>query len=115
MSHLRVAFPITKRRIQIQVDKGQPWSIVEHLILEAIARGAQRVNELESGFNLPRRVVVESLIRLMRAGWTDMKHVDGQFTLSITTFGARALEREELPSIERRTSRSGSLGAGVRE
>ena len=105
MSHVRVAVPVTKRRIQIHVDKGQPWSIFEHLILEAIAGGTQFVTEIENGFNLPRRVVIEALVRLMRAGWVDMRQVERQFTLSITSHGTRALERDELPSIERRVSR----------
>jgi cardiolipin synthase A/B len=106
MSHVRVAIPVTKRRIQIHVDKGQPWSIIEHLILEAIARGTRLVTELEGGFRLPRRVVIEALIRLMRAGWIDMRQTANQFALSITSYGTRALERNELPSIERRISRS---------
>jgi cardiolipin synthase len=106
MSHVRVAIPITKRRIQIHVDKGQPWSVVEHLILEAIARGTQFVTELESGFSVPRRVVIEALIRLMRAGWIDMRQVERQFALAVTSYGMRALERDELPSIERRINRS---------
>jgi phosphatidylserine/phosphatidylglycerophosphate/cardiolipin synthase-like enzyme len=105
MSQVRVAVPVTRRRILIHVDKGQPWSIVEHLILEAIAGGTRLVSELETGFNLPRRVVIEAVIRLMRAGWVDMRQQEARFVLAVTSHGARALERDELPSIERRISR----------
>ena len=105
MSQVRIAVPVIRRRILIHVDKGQPWSIVEHLLLEAIAGGTRLVSELETGFHLPRRVVIEALIRLMRAGWVDMRQQEAQFVLTVTLHGARALERDELPSIERRMTR----------
>jgi hypothetical protein len=51
----------------LTVDKGRPWSVVEHIILEALTEKAWTAAELAAAGKLPRRVIVESCARLMRA------------------------------------------------
>ena len=52
----------------LTVDKGRPWSVIEHVILEALAEKAWTTAELAVAGKLPRRIVIEACARLMRAG-----------------------------------------------
>jgi hypothetical protein len=38
MSAVYVAIPITKLSTRLIIRKGQPWSVIEHLVLDAIAQ-----------------------------------------------------------------------------
>ena len=107
MSSVTIAFPVTRVKFRLQLYKGQSWSVAEHCILDAVAREQRRVDELAAGFRLPRAVVEEALMRLMRVGWIE-PHVttDGQALFRATRLGyAAAAHEEELPSALRPAQR----------
>jgi phosphatidylserine/phosphatidylglycerophosphate/cardiolipin synthase-like enzyme len=54
---------------------------------------------------LPHRVIVEALVRLMRAGWLEMLQGAYGLTFRITRRGALAAQADNLPSATRRLSR----------
>lgn len=105
MNLVRVAVPVFKCRLLARVDKGRPWSVLEHLILEALSKKEWTAIELAKAANISKRVVIESLIRLMRAGWIDMANPDGNVMFKANAFGLAAISRNELPSTFRRIPR----------
>ncbi|PUA17643.1 phospholipase D-like domain-containing protein [Glaciimonas sp. PCH181] len=97
MSVIQVAIPVLKGRSSIVVDKGRPWSVVEHMILEALAKCNWTAIELSKAAKMPRRVVIEAIIRLMRAGWVDLSEARGTITFHANSFGLANASKSELP------------------
>lgn len=65
--------------------------------------------ELAIQANVPQRIVVESLIRLMRAGWVQMVQKAGLVVFQPTQSGLVASASDELPSASSRMSRNMSF------
>lgn len=105
MSVIQVAIPVLRGRTTIVVDKGRPWSVVEHLILEALAKKGWTVVDLSKSARIPRRVVIEAIIRLMRAGWVDLSESKSEVVFHTNSFGLAAAAKTELPKIFQRISR----------
>jgi cardiolipin synthase A/B len=100
MSHtvVHVAVPVTRTKTHLKIFKGRPWSVVEHLILEALASAARTLGDLERGFILPRQIVTASLMRLMRAQWVQIhSSSDGPTSFLATRSGREAASKEDLP------------------
>jgi phospholipase D-like protein len=72
MSVVQVAIPVLRGRRRFHVEKGKRWSLIEHLMLESVARTPATAADLAQRSSLPRRVVVEAFIRLMRVGWVEL-------------------------------------------
>ena len=106
MSIVRVAVPVLHGRRRFHFDKGRPWSIIEHALLYSLKiKEATTANLSERG-NIPQRVVIEALIRLMRAGWVEMMERNSGVIFRITDNGVVAVSSEELPNAPRRLSRN---------
>ena len=56
--------------------------------------------------DIPQRVIIEALIRLMRAGWVEMMERNSGVIFRITANGIVAVSSEELPNAPRRLSRN---------
>lgn len=69
--------PLTLIHVSYEVGSGRPYSELETLVLEAIARGANSTDELKNIFCLPSRLIVEVLVTLARAGWIAISTVQG--------------------------------------
>ncbi len=106
MSIVRVAVPVLQGRRRFHFDKGTPWSILEHLLLNALAKRDSTAEELATRSNVPQRAIVEALIRLMRAGWVQMASAGAKTTFQPTREGLIAALAEELPNAARRMSRN---------
>lgn len=72
MSIVQVAIPVLRGRRRFHVEKGKRWSLIEHLMLESVARTPATAADLAQRSSLPRRVVVAAFIRLMRVGWVEL-------------------------------------------
>jgi len=105
MSVIRVAVPVLHGRRRFHFDKGRRWSVIEHVLLDALTREESSAAGLAERANVPRRVAIEALIRLMRAGWVEMTGDRAGVTFGATANGVRAAALEELPSVPRRLSR----------
>jgi cardiolipin synthase A/B len=106
VSAVRVAIPVYKGKRRFHLDKGRPWSVVEHMMLAALARrGAQSAATLAADSALSHRLVLEVLIRLMRAGWVQVSQGKEGLLFSVTTQGASLVGREELPNSPKRITR----------
>lgn len=108
MSLVNVVIPVLRSRILFIVDKGRPWSVVEHIILEALTRKAWTAGELASAGNISRRIVVESCARLMRAGWVELLQDNRSMRFRATARGVDVARYDELPSVTERRKRPAS-------
>jgi hypothetical protein len=69
MTIVQVAVPMLRGRRRFHIEKGRRWSVVEHLMLDAVAAQPSSAADLSLASKLPRRIVIEAFIRLMRVGW----------------------------------------------
>ncbi|MCI3133130.1 phospholipase D-like domain-containing protein [Phenylobacterium aquaticum] len=106
MSVVRVAVPVLQGRRKFHFDKGTPWSILEHLLLNALAKRDATAEELANSADVPQRAIIEALIRLMRAGWVQMASAGAAVTFQPTREGLIAALADELPNAARRMSRN---------
>ncbi|MBO9663935.1 phospholipase D-like domain-containing protein [Dokdonella sp.] len=105
MSELRVALPLLRGKRRFHLLKGRPWSIVEQLILQALVQRPSSVADLVSESNLPRRVIIEMIVRLMRAGWIQVESTARGHVFSPTAAGERVGASDELPSARKSMKR----------
>jgi cardiolipin synthase len=105
MTIVRVAIPIFRGKRRFYLDKGRLWSAIEHLILIALASRPQTAAQLAAEAKLPRRLIIEVVIRLMRAGWVELsQNADGS-RFAATSKGKKAAELDELPNVSKRIAR----------
>lgn len=98
MTLVRVALPVLQGTKKFIVDKGRPWTVIEHALLASIAQKEQEFGALQEASELPRRVLVESIIRLMRVGWVELHDVGAKLTFAATASGKAAATLRDLPS-----------------
>ena len=106
MTFVRVAVPVLQGKRKFHFDKGRPWSVMERAVLVALAQEDATASELADSANVPRRLIIESLIRLMRAGWIQMVEAASGVIFQPTQSGLAAAVADELPNITRRMKRS---------
>lgn len=85
--------------------KGRPWSSVEHLVLQSLVRSAKTANEISELSFLPRRLIIEVLVRLMRVGWVEIGVDPSGSRFRATLVGTEKAGADELPSALRSTKR----------
>lgn len=106
MTVVRIALPVLHGRRRFHFDKGRPWSIIEHVVLSALAKNPSTAADLATRGEVGQRVIIEALIRLMRAGWVEMVERRAAVTFRITDNGMVAVSSDELPNVPRRLSRN---------
>lgn len=109
MSIVRIALPVVKGKRRFHLDKGRAWSIVEHLLLKTLATAPATAEGLSSESNLPRRLIVEALVRLMHAGWVEFSQKADGIVFRATEAGSKVVDREELPAFPKRVVRTMNL------
>lgn len=102
---VHIAIPILKGRGVFHLNKGRHWSAVEHLLLEALTKKETSTAELARQSNLPQRLIIEALVRLMRAGWVQLRQKPGEIVFSASDSGKVVVGLAELPSVPRRARR----------
>lgn len=98
MSNVRVAIPLYRGKRKFHLEKGRRWSIVEHLVLAALAEQAQSVAALAAAGQMHERLVIEMLIRLMRAGWVELQPTPTELLFAASAAGKAAAAKPELPA-----------------
>ena len=61
-----IAIPVFRLSCNVGIDKGRAWSVIEELMLWALAQKARSIAQLSSESGLRRQLVVAALARLMR-------------------------------------------------
>ena len=105
MSTIHVGMPVLYYTRRFHYDKGRRWNVIEHLILDALAQRKRTAGQLAFESNLPRRVVLEVLVRLMRAGWAELYADSREVSFAVTARGRAVVSQEELPVVTQRMAR----------
>jgi cardiolipin synthase len=100
-----VAIPVFRGRRKFHLDKGRSWSVVEHIVLTALAQQPRSAAQLSADGNLPRRLVIEVLVRLMRAGWVEFSQTKEGVTFRASPRGAVIANADDLPVPSKRIAR----------
>lgn len=106
---ITVAIPLRFATIRLYVDKGRKWNAVEHLLLYALAGNPQSATEIVVNTNLPWRLVVEVMSRLMRVGWVELLNRKDDIAFQMTNAGKSVVSNETLPAVTRQTSKQSSF------
>jgi hypothetical protein len=105
MSVARVAIPVFRGKRRFHLLKGRPWSPIEHLILQALTRQPRTAAKLAEQSGLSKRLVIEALIRLMRADWVEMSAQKAGILFRVTASGSATALLDELPSLPKAITR----------
>jgi hypothetical protein len=85
--------PLSRFHVEYLLGSGRPFSDVDRLVLRAIAELDQpTLQQLQTLFRLPRRLLLEVLVTLLEEGWLAFDR-EGRFAL--TTHGQAALGGKE--------------------
>ncbi|UVK45672.1 hypothetical protein BPNPMPFG_001229 [Mesorhizobium sp. AR07] len=99
MRTVHIVFPVFRGARKFKIEKGRRWSVIEHLVLQALARRPRSARELsEAAGGLPRRVIIEAITRLMRAGWVELQSSGSTVIFDATNAGKVRSVDYELPS-----------------
>jgi hypothetical protein len=92
----RIAVPVAVFSVSYELRSGRPYSSFERLVLRAIVEGVTSLGDLEAAFAVHRRVLVESVITLVHAGWVALG--GGDVDLVATPAGHAAVASDRPPS-----------------
>jgi hypothetical protein len=97
-----VALPLFKVELSYLVRHGRRWTVLEHLLLWALSREPRGLADLARDTNMPQRLIVESLVNLLKVGWIELTTVDRAGVPSAVLFtangrGRAASSLSELP------------------
>lgn len=106
MKVVKVAVPLLRRKNKFYFDKGRPWSIVEQIILHSLAKDSQTSAQVSQSGNLHHRLVIEVIVRLMRAGWVELIQSDKDVLFQASPAGLIAAHADELPAPTKRMHRT---------
>ncbi|HZP10818.1 MAG TPA: phospholipase D-like domain-containing protein [Nevskiaceae bacterium] len=95
---MKILIPVNRYQVDYELGSGQPFSEVDVLVLRAVAsQSARSVAALHLALCLPRRMIIEVLVGLARAGWVSVTTgSDAEFL--VTTAGREALQAASPPS-----------------
>ena len=105
MKTLIVGIPVLKDTRRFHFEKGRRWTIFEHIVLEALAKRDWTIVDLQGASDLPRRVLIEILIRLMRVGWVELLTTGGVVIFRSTPLGRLNATLDELPPVTKSAAR----------
>jgi cardiolipin synthase len=102
-----VAIPIRRVSAKAVIEKGRGWSALDELILWALSRETQSAGRLAEDLNLPRRVVLAMILRMMRFRLVESAILDGVPAFRTTAFGkAVVASGSAIPTAKQRVSRN---------
>jgi len=102
-----VAIPIRRMSAKFVLEKGRGWSAVDELVLWALSRKPMAATLLAQEIDLPRRVVLEVIIRMMRFRLVEAVLVDGMPAFQTTEYGSHVVSSgSEIPTSKLRMSRN---------
>ncbi|HBZ8091876.1 phospholipase D-like domain-containing protein [Klebsiella sp. JB_Kp010] len=97
-SHI-ILLPLYRGVANLRIEKGEQWNDIEHMVLFAVFHERSSLNKLKEVTNLSQSMLIEILIRLMRAGWIELLEEKSTILFCITDYGRSVVDREKLPAI----------------
>lgn len=103
---IAIAIPVFRISCKVEIDKGRSWSVIEELLLWAIAREPKSITVLAEGCALPRQIVVAAIARLMRFRLVEVVLGGGGVAFRASEYGFSCLASgNTLPFFPKRQSR----------
>jgi len=99
-----IAIPVYHLACRVGIDKGRTWSVVDELLLCAIAQSPRTIDELALAARLPRSMVVASLSRMMRFRLVEISLMAGRAAFAPSRIGGAFVGRT-LPHFPKRVAR----------
>jgi hypothetical protein len=92
---------------KVVLEKGRGWSAVDELVLWGLSRKPMSATSLSDEIDLPRRVVLEVIIRMMRFRLVEAVLVEGTPAFQATEYGSQVVSSgSEIPTSKQRMSRN---------
>ncbi len=92
-----VVVPFHFEQQRFKILKGQRWGAIDHLLLQEIVKLKTTADQLANSSSLPKRLIIEILIPLMKAGWLELINSDSKYFFRATARGAAVATLEQLP------------------
>ncbi|MFA1677986.1 phospholipase D-like domain-containing protein [Rhizobium mongolense] len=97
MRTVHIIFPLFRGARQFKIEKGRRWSVIEHIVLQALTARPRTAKDIAEAGALPRRMVVEAITRLMQAGWVELRSTGSTVVFDATELGRVRSGQDELP------------------
>lgn len=94
--HVKVPFGYGHHRFKIM--KRLTWGAVDHLVLQTIALKPLSSEELSEKTSLPKQLITEIVIPLMKAGWIEISSTQQDYQFQATQRGLAVATRVDLPT-----------------
>lgn len=105
-----VAIPIRRVSTRAVIEKGRGWSALDEFVLWSLSREAMSATRLADDFDIPRRVILEIIVRMMRFRLLEAVLIDGFPAFQTTVFGAAVVAGgSEIPTDKQRVTRNVSF------
>ncbi len=91
-----VLIPVSRFRVPYEIARGRPYSKLERRVLEAIAAGGATLRNLSAAFHVHERLLVESVVTLVNAGWVAVAG-GAEATFVLTAEGNAAVDAGQDP------------------
>ncbi|MDH5731834.1 MAG: hypothetical protein OEZ58_22860, partial [Gammaproteobacteria bacterium] len=104
INHYDILVPIYRVNARILIDKGLPWTEIEHLLLFALCQKSWDSSALAIHGGLPRTLVLEVIVRFMQRGWVSMSLTESAAMFEATNEGKTVVNYEVLPHIEKKVA-----------
>jgi len=91
-----VLIPVSRFRVAYELARGRPYSRLERRVLEAIAGGGATLHTLTTAFHVHERLMVESVVTLVNAGWVAVAG-GTEATFVLTVEGSAAIDADRDP------------------
>lgn len=105
ISHI-ILLPLYRGVANLRLEKGEQWSDIEHMVLFAVFHECSTLQKLKEVTRLSQSMLIEILIRLMRAGWIELLEEKHVILFRITDYGRSVVDREKLPAITKEIKKS---------
>ncbi|MDO7928397.1 phospholipase D-like domain-containing protein [Pseudomonas sp. KFB-139] len=92
-----IVVPFHHEQQRFKILKGQRWGAIDHLLLQEIVKFDTSADQLSKSSCLPKRLIIEILIPLMKAGWLELINTDSEYLFRATDRGAAVAKLEQLP------------------
>ncbi|MEK9285305.1 phospholipase D-like domain-containing protein [Bradyrhizobium sp. ISRA442] len=105
-----VAIPVRRVSARAVIEKGRGWSALDEFVLWSLSREAMSASRLADDLDIPRRVILEIIVRMMRFRLLEAVLIGGFPAFQTTTFGAAVVAGgSEIPTDKQRISRNVSF------
>lgn len=100
-SEITVVVPVYWGQHKFVIKKASPWSAIDHLFLQTIVDSPSSANHLAIQSNLPKQLVIEIMIPMLKVGWVQIRQTENGYIFEATDAGIKAAALPTLPAIQK--------------